>query len=296
MNILNFGSLNLDFVYAVDHIARPGETISSRHLNVLCGGKGLNQSLALARAGVAVAHAGMVGPDGGVLLEILRNDGVDTAHVRRVEERSGSAFIQVDAAGENSIVLFGGSNRQNTREHVDSVLSRFGSGDTLLLQNEINLLDYLIEKAADKGMRIVLNPSPFDEALDACDLTKISLFMLNEIEGGLMTGETRPEAILDALRRQYPNAGVVLTLGERGSFYRDAGKEARQEIFPVKAVDATAAGDTFTGYFLAARVEGETPQEALRLASAASAIAVSRPGAAVSIPSRAEVEELMRHS
>lgn len=291
MAILNFGSLNLDFVYSVDHIARPGETISSNRLDVLCGGKGLNQSLALARAGVKVAHAGMIGPDGDMLLETCRSDGVDTTHIRRIGERCGAAFIQVDARGENSIVLFGGANRQNTRENVDAVLSRFRADDTLLLQNEINLIDYLIKKAAAKGMRIVLNPSPFNQALINCDLGKISLFMLNEIEGELMTGETRPEAILERLRRLCPNADAVLTLGERGAYYRDAAMQARQEVFPVKAVDATAAGDTFTGYFLAARTEGKTPPEALRLAAAASAIAVSRPGAAISSPRRAEVEE-----
>ncbi len=296
MNILNFGSLNLDFVYAVDHIARPGETVSSRRLDILCGGKGLNQSLALARAGATVAHAGMIGPDGEMLLETCLADGVDATHILRVEERSGSAFIQVGAGGENSIVLFGGANRRNKREYVDTVLAHFKAGDILLLQNEINLVDYLIEVAAAKGMRIVLNPSPFDESLAACDLGKVSLFMLNEIEGELMSGEKEAEAILDRLCQLYPNAGFVLTLGERGAFYRTATTKARQEIFPAKVVDTTAAGDTFTGYFLAARTEGQTPADALRLAAAASAIAVSRQGAAVSIPRRAEVEEFVCQS
>lgn len=291
MNILNFGSLNLDFVYAVDHIVRPGETISSKSLNVFCGGKGLNQSVALARAGARVFHAGMIGGDGDILLDACHENGVDTSFIRRSSERTGNAIIQVAADGQNSIVLFGGANRQIEKKIVDEVLVNFVAGDMLLLQNEINLMDYLMARAMEHGMKIALNPSPCDAALTACDLGAVSLFLMNEVEGEQITGMSHPDRILERMRAMYPKADVVLTLGKNGVVYRDAaGALSSHGIYEVPVVDTTAAGDTFTGYFIAAVTEGLPAAQALRLASAASAIAVSRPGATASIPMRSEVE------
>ncbi|MDR1744131.1 MAG: ribokinase, partial [Planctomycetota bacterium] len=267
MRILNFGSLNLDYVYAVDHIVLPGETISSRRLDVFCGGKGLNQSVALARAGAPVSHAGMIGPDGEPLLALCRENGIDATHIREVRERSGNAIIQVAADGQNSIVLFGGANRLNEESFVDSVLGRFSPGDMLLLQNEINLLPYIVDKAAERGMFTALNPSPFDAGVTACDLGKIALFMVNEVEGAQITGATDPEAILDSMAVRFPRAKTVLTLGGDGAVYQDGAERIRHPAFPAKVVDTTAAGDTFAGYFLAAFREGKKPAEALRLAS-----------------------------
>lgn len=294
MNILNFGSLNLDYVYAVDHIVKPGETLASNRLEVFCGGKGLNQSVALARAGARVSHAGMIGRDGEPLLAMCRENGVDVSHVRVVSERSGNAIIQVGADGQNSIVLFGGANRENSREHVDRVLAEFGPGDMLLLQNEINLLEYVIDAAAERGMRTVLNPSPFDAAIAACDLEKVSLFIVNEVEGEQISGEADPGRIIEAMLARYPKAGVLLTLGEHGSLYRDGRETARREARRVRVVDTTAAGDTFAGYFLTALTEGKPPGDALDFATCAASIAVSRAGAAASIPHREEVERVMK--
>ncbi len=293
MNILNFGSLNLDYVYSVDRIVLPGETISSRRLDVFCGGKGLNQSVALARAGAPVRHAGMIGPDGGPLLALCRENGIDATHIREVAERSGNAIIQVAADGQNSIVLFGGANRMNEESFVDAVLDQFAAGDMLVLQNEINLLPYIVDKAAERGMFTALNPSPFDSGVTACDLGKISLFMLNEVEGAQIAGKSDPDAILDGMAARFPRAKTVLTLGGDGSAYQDGSERIRQAAFPANVVDTTAAGDTFAGYFLAAFREGKTPAEALRLASFAASLAVSRPGATASIPLRGEVDALL---
>lgn len=290
MKILNFGSLNLDYVYAVDHIVQPGETVASKRLDVFCGGKGLNQSIALARAGAQVFHAGMIGGDGDPLIGMLRENGVDVGQILRVEERSGNAIIQVSAAGQNSIVLFGGANRCNSRDNVDRVLSNFAAGDMLLLQNEINHIDYIVERAAALGMTTVLNPSPFDEAVPACDLAKVSLFLVNEVEGEQITGESEPDRILSAMRSLYPASRVVLTLGGDGAMYQDAAQIVREPARRVPVVDTTAAGDTFAGYFLAAAMEGRDPAFALRSATFAASIAVSRAGAAPSIPHRSEVE------
>lgn len=289
MKVLNFGSLNLDYVYSVDHMAAPGETLASSGMNVFCGGKGLNQSIALAKAGVEVYHAGMIGREGGSLLDACREGGVHADYVRTVSERSGHTIIQVDKDGQNCILLYGGANRSITRDFVDEVLGNFEKGDILLLQNEVNLLDYIIDKAYERGMKIILNPSPYDSALDACDFGKISMFLLNEIEGGQVTGEHEPDKILEKLKALYPEAETVLTLGGDGSVYQYKDEQYRQGIYRVKAVDTTAAGDTFTGYFIASVIDGMPVPKGLALAAKASAIAVSREGASTSIPLKEEV-------
>lgn len=172
MKVLNFGSLNIDLVFSVDHILVPGETTSSFTLNMYPGGKGLNQSIALSRAGAVVYHAGMIGEDGKMLLDLLEKDGVNCNYVCITNEKTGTAFIQVEHSGQNSIVLYGGANRKITKEYVDRVLNNFGKGDIILLQNEINCLDYIIEKSFEKKMTIVFNPSPIDNDLFQYDLKK----------------------------------------------------------------------------------------------------------------------------
>lgn len=289
MKVLNFGSLNLDYVYQVESILIPGETQASKDRQIFCGGKGLNQSIALAKAGIPVYHAGLIGEGGEPLLEVCKENGVNTEFIRQIPGPSGHTVIQVDKNGQNCILLFGGSNRSMTREFVDEVLDSFEEGDIILLQNEINELDYIIDCAYARHMMIILNPSPFDQALEHCDLTKISLFLMNEIEGFQITGEKEPDKILQKVKELYPNAKVVLTLGSDGSVYQDDTEIYRQGIYKVKAVDTTAAGDTFTGYFISSIIDGLPVQEGLKLAARASAIAVSRPGATASIPLRSEV-------
>lgn len=295
MKVLNFGSLNIDQVYSVDHILQGGETISSEKLEIFPGGKGLNQSIALARAGLSVFHAGTWGEGGQMLLELCRQNGVDTRFVRKTPGKNGHTVIQVDRKGQNGILLFGGSNQRQTREHIDEVLSHFEKGDMIILQNEINLLDYIIDRAFERGMVIVLNPSPFDERLNSCDLNKVSCFLVNEVEAEQMTGEHSKAAMPEKLLEKYPRGKFVLTLGSEGSVYRDADGQYRQGIFQVKTVDTTAAGDTFTGYFLASLLQGKEIPQALETAAAASAIAVSRPGASSSIPFMEEVEKFMKN-
>lgn len=291
MKVLNFGSLNLDYVYQVESILIPGETQASKSRQIFCGGKGLNQSIALAKAGIPVYHAGLIGEGGEPLLEVCKENGVNTEFIRQIPGPCGHTVIQVDRNGQNCILLFGGSNRSMTKEFVDSVLDSFDEGDIILLQNEINELDYIIDRAYEKKMMIILNPSPFDSALEKCDLSKISLFLMNEIEGFQITGEKEPDRILAKVKELYPKAKVVLTLGGDGSVYQDETGIYRQGIFKVKAVDTTAAGDTFTGYFISSIIDGMPVQDGLKLAAKASAIAVSRPGATASIPVRSEVVE-----
>lgn len=287
--ILCYGSLNLDYVYQLPHFVQPGETISSTCRQVNCGGKGLNQAIAAARAGAQVFQAGKTGAEGQMLRDTLTDSGVDVSLLANWDGPNGHAIIQVDANGQNCIILFGGSNQEIRREEVDKVLSHFGPGDWLMLQNEINELAYIMETAAQRGMSIVLNPSPIDEDLLKLPLELVDLFVFNEIEGAALSGTQDEEEILNILRKKWPNSKLLLTLGSRGCVYDDGTVRLRQGIYKAHAVDTTAAGDTFTGYFMAAMAAGELPARALDLASKAAAIAVSRPGAAPSIPTMEEV-------
>lgn len=294
MKVLDFGSLNYDYVYHVDHMLLPGETQASAGMETFCGGKGLNQAMALAKAGVPVYLAGSIGEEGQLFLDICKENQVNTELVRWISGKSGHTIIQIDKDAQNSILLYGGANRSQSREYIEQVLSKFGEGDMILLQNEINELPYIIEQAHKKKMVVVLNPSPFDSALDACDLSMVSIFLLNEIEGAqIADGSKEPEEILALLKEKYPKAQVVLTLGKDGAVYQDneTGEKVSQPCIPVQAVDTTAAGDTFTGYFIAGLLKRMPKAEIMRMCAVASAITVSRKGAAVSIPSTAEVEE-----
>ena len=289
MKVLNIGSMNLDLVYRVDHIVQPGETEASVSMNTFLGGKGMNQSVALAKAGVEVYQGGMIGEDGQPFLDACAEYGVRADFIRKVEGKSGHAVIQIDSSAQNCILLYGGANQMLTESYVDEVLEHFGAGDILLLQNEVNLLPYIVDKAYEKGMQIALNPSPFNEKLSKVDMTKISIFLLNEVEGNQVTGLTAPEEIIAKMQELYPHAKIVLTLGKDGAVYAEGEQRFFQPIFPVKAVDTTAAGDTFTGYFLAGLAEGMAIPETLKMSAKASSIAVSRAGAVPSIPYRAEV-------
>lgn len=290
--ILNIGSINLDEVFSVPHFIRPGETMSCRSYQRFVGGKGNNQSTALGRAGAKVCHAGKIGQDGHFAVELLVQSGVDTSRIRSAELPTGRALIQVDPTGQNCIILFGGANQAITQEDVGLFLEGWGKGDAVLFQNEISDLAYALAEAKKKGLRIYFNPSPADELLDGLPLDAVDCFILNEVEGAMLAGlETGPDAMLSALRKRFPRAELVLTLGASGARYD--GPDGTRVSVPakkVKAVDTTAAGDTFTGYFIAARLRGADPQAAMEEANAAAAICVQKPGAAASIPFRAELE------
>lgn len=291
MKILNFGSLNIDKVYKVAHFVRPGETISAENFKCFPGGKGLNQSIAIARAGGRVFHAGTIGHEGRFLEEILRGSGVITEYIRELDSPTGHALIQVSEEGENSIILFKGSNYENSKEYIDQVLVNFDKEDILVLQNEINNLDYLMQCGMQNGMRILLNASPVDEKLKNTDLSNVTWLMLNETEGLEITGESLPEQIVQRLSDKYPSMNIVLTLGTDGCLYYSKSEKIYQPCFHADTIDTTAAGDTFTGYFIASVIAGRSVKDALEVASCAASVTVSREGAAVSIPLYKEVME-----
>ena len=312
MKALNYGSLNIDFVYNVEHFVRSGETISSQNMAIFAGGKGLNQSVALAKSGIDTWHAGCIGEDGEFLADILQKSGAHTELISRLPGRNGHAIIQKQPNGQNCILLYGGSNQQNTRVQIDEVMSHFEKGDYLILQNEINEISYIMERAHEKGMIIVLNPSPMDEKIRTYPLEYVDYFLLNEIEAKDLTGfdqnladtdqhrvqemdevSSAWDALLEEVCRHFPNSKVVLTLGEYGSIYKDEKQKIHQPIMKVPVVDTTAAGDTFTGFFIGSIAKGLSPENAMKIAAKASAIAVSRQGAAPSIPELGEVERDM---
>ena len=296
MKVLCFGSLNIDYTYKVPHFVKKGETLASERLQVFGGGKGLNQSVALAKAGTEVYHAGSIGQDGMFLLDMLKDAGASTDFVKILDTvRTGNAIIQNDKSGDNCIILYGGANQAITREQVDEVMSHFESGDYLVLQNEINELGYIVEKAHEKGMIIVLNPSPMNEKILALPLDVINYFILNEVEAAQILGkedkgEESWEQIADDLLKKFPQATIVLTMGSEGSVFKNQKETVCQSIYKVQAVDTTAAGDTFSGYFIGGILGGLSAKEAMDQASKASAIAVTRKGAAPSIPLLAEVQ------
>ena len=299
MKILNFGSCNIDFVYKLDHIVTIGETETSNSMQVFPGGKGLNQSVALAKAGMEVYHAGCIGTDGKMLTDVLESNGVDISNIKKVDEKTGHAIIQVSNKGDNSIFLYSGSNAKITEEFVDEVLDKFQKGDMLLLQNEINKIDYIIEKAYKKGMYIIFNPSPYNDEIKNLDFNMLSYIIINEVEMSELTQCDNPKDGLKYFAKNYPKLKIIITLGSEGSMYSDTEKVVFQPSFKVNAIDTTAAGDTFTGYFFAQTAMGNSVENSLKIASVASAIVVSRKGASVSIPMLNEVlatEKLLPNS
>ena len=287
MRICNFGSLNIDYVYRVAHIVQPGETIGGQSFEVFAGGKGANQSVALARAGASVAHAGRVGEDGRWLVEKLADLGVETRHIHVGDGRTGHAIIQVDDNGQNAIVLYPGANHLIDRTRIDQTLEHFGAADVLLLQNEINDVPYLIEAGHRRGMTVCFNPAPFDETVREYPLDQVDLLIVNETEGRGLAGA---DLIIPTLAKQYPQTRIILTQGKAGATYHGPDGATSVPAVSVDVADTTAAGDTFIGYFLAARASGQAVKISLEQACRAAAICVAKPGAMDAIPSREEVQ------
>ena len=299
MRILNFGSLNLDIVFDVDHIAREGETIASSRREVLIGGKGLNQSIALSRAGAEVYHAGAVGVDGAVLVQALKDAGVHTRYVQKVEGPSGQAVIQLAADGQNTIITHMGANGCISKAFIDEVLSDFKRGDLLILQNEISNVPYAIERASRSGIQIAINLAPITPPVFEYPLDLVDILIVNETEGAALAeenGESGYESILSKLHQRFPHMLIVLTVGKDGVLCCDRGQSYRYGVYRVPVIDSTGAGDTFSGFFIAYLTRGSSVPEALEYASCAGGIAVTKKGAAACIPTRDEVEAFRREN
>lgn len=299
--ILVFGSLNVDYVYEVPHFLQPGETLSSTSRHVYAGGKGLNQAVALSKAGGNVSFSGAIGTvDGAILLETLDSNNINSQNVKQLTDvPSGHTFIQVDARGQNCILLYGGANQSITSNDIDTALNSFSAGDCLVIQNETNALDEIIDKASAKGLYVCMNTSPIDDKLTKLPLHKCSLLIVNEIEGAALSSlsaDTDPKLMLQRLAEIYKDSSILLTLGSSGSLFLERGQQEpiACSSFKVEPVDTTAAGDTYLGYFITMLSKGHEPSMAMTYASAAAALAVTRHGAAPSIPYVHEVEDYLK--
>ncbi|MBR2730549.1 MAG: ribokinase [Clostridia bacterium] len=293
MKVLVFGSFNIDHVYAMPHLPARGETLYCAGYEVHVGGKGLNQALALQKAGAQTVAAGKVGPDGAYLTDYLKAGGVDVSAVAVSDVPTGHTIIECDPDGQNQMILFGGANRAITEADCDAVLAAHGDAALLLTEYETSCVEPMLRKAKASGIRTAFNPSPFVEALRDFPYELVDCIVLNQSEGESITGERDPEAAARALHAR--NHGeVILTLGADGALYYDGTELVRAPAFRVNAVDTTGAGDTFTGYCLHALLCGADPRDALRIGQAAAAIEVTRPGAAETIPDRPQVEAFLQ--
>lgn len=284
MKILNFGSINKDFFYSVNDFVKPGETISSIRYNVKIGGKGLNQSVGISKAGQKIYHAGIINKDDTFILDKLKKWNINCENILLSNNPTGHAIIQVDKKGENSIIIHGGANHDVDIKFIKSVLSKFDSGDILVLQNEINNIKEIIDRAHHKKMKIVFNPAPFNNEILSCDLNKISTLILNQTEGEALSKEKKPDGILKILNSKFNNTEIILTLGEKGSLYSFKDELLKIKAHKLDTVDTTGAGDTFIGYYVAGIASEKSKKDNLNRASEAAAIATTKLGGAESIP------------
>jgi ribokinase len=289
MTIYNFGSINLDHLYQLDHFVRPGETMASNGYQCLLGGKGANQSVALAKAGADVKHVGAIHHSDQSVIDQLESLGVDTGLIKRIDVPTGHAIIQLTKEAENSIILYQGANHALTQEQVDQVLSQANAGDWVLLQNETNLIEYIMQKAQEHKVKVAFNPAPMDAELTKKVLGFVDLLIVNEVEAMDLIGTTDIDSTIEAFPQAYPDLAVLMTLGKAGVCYFDGEERLSVKAFSVEALDTTAAGDTFIGFCLSSLMKGDDMKHAITRACAASAICVTRLGAASSIPTQDEV-------
>ena len=288
--IYNLGSINIDHIYRVPHFPAPGETLLSDSYSKGLGGKGANQSIAIARAGGQVAHIGAIGDDALWTRDILAKSGVDTSGIEVLESATGHAIINVDRSSENCIVLFDGANVLVSEGQISAALANTKAGDWLLLQNEVNNGPFTAKLACAKGLRVAYVAAPFDADKVQDILPFVDLLSVNEGEAAMVC-----EA-LGVSEDEIPVEKLLVTHGSDSITYRDGVNRYMQSVFEVKPVDTTGAGDTFMGYLMAQLDMGKAPQEALRVAAAAAALMVTKKGTAEAIPLMEDVAEFIRSS
>jgi len=289
--VLCLGSLNIDYTYRVAHLVRPGETLAAEQVLRGAGGKGLNQSLALACAGAAVWHVGGIGADGRWLRELLAEAGVNVDGVATFETGTGHAIIQVAETGENAIVLFPGANQLVSTQQMADAVERTPAGGFFLTQNETNGVPDALRLAKAHGLTVVFNPAPMTPLVRVYPLQAVDYLIVNEAEAVELSGEKDWQGAARQLAQRYPQAVVVVTAGVAGAVAWADGQAITVPAVRVQAVDTTGAGDVFVGYLVAGLARGLALREALRLAASAAALSVTRLGAAASIPVAAEVDE-----
>lgn len=298
--ILVIGSTNIDMIATVDEFPRPGETIEGQSYMQAMGGKGANQAMAAHKLGGEVKFVTCTGNDTNsqTTLKYYEEMGLDTSS-SFVKEGvpMGTALIMVNAEGENVIVIIPGANAELSPEYIDNIEEQIAASDIILLQMEIpyESVRRICQLAARHQVRVVLNVAPAYE-LDADLIREVDILVLNETEIEKVTGERLAAKGEEALMELLLDRGVthvILTLGNQGSVLKSKDHFERIPAYQVRAVDTTAAGDTFCGALVVRFSEGDSLSQAVRYASAAAALSVTRIGAQPSIPSKDEVSELI---
>ena len=285
MKILNFGSINKDYVYSVNKFVDPGETIKTNDFKEFLGGKGLNQSVAVSRSGSKIYHAGCINRKDENIKKQLIEWRVDTSNIYNVDEPTGHAIIQVNSYGENSILIHGGANLKITSKQIDQTISKFGEDDILIIQNEINKVPEIIDRAYYQKMKIIFNPAPFSGEVLGYPFKKINTLIYNEFEGIGLSGKNKIQDIKMELLEKFPMVNHIITLGEKGSIYFNHKEEITVSAEKVNTVDTTAAGDTYVGYFISSLTKKLGIKECMEKATKAAGITTENVGGATSIRS-----------
>lgn len=293
MAVINFGSINIDHVYQVPHFVQPGETLASSDYQQLLGGKGANQSIALAKAGTQVKHVGRIHELDAHFKQTMIKNNIDCKYVTCTQTPTGHAIIQVTPSGENAIVLFGGANQELTNQDILRALDSAEQGDWVLTQNETSGIEQVLRQSKQAGLKVAFNPAPMTESVKHLPHDCIDLLIVNEVEAAEVSGCENLDDIEAYFRRDWSHAEVLITLGKSGVRMLKAEQTIDVPAFVVNAVDTTAAGDTFIGFFLSSYSQQSDANTAMVRACAASALAVTKVGAAQSIPSVEEVEDFI---
>ena len=298
--IVVVGSINMDLVARAARIPVTGETVQGDEFRTHPGGKGANQAVAVARLGYPVSIVGRLGTDafGAELRDYLQKSGIDVSVVGASETSSGVAVIIVSPSGDNIIVVTPGANAAVSPADIDANLDRIRAAGLVLTQLEIPLdtVEHLASVCAREGVPLMLDPAPAQE-LPAVVIRQARWFTPNETEAAFFSASDPtdpPEEVARTLLAKGPQA-VALKLGGRGVYLADRNGLNRQiDAFSVRAVDTTAAGDAFNGAFATGLMLGNDPAESARFAAAAAAISVTRPGAQSSMPTLAEVQQMLK--
>lgn len=293
MRVLNYGSMGIEYLYHVDQLGSPYSVVTEREENY--EGRGLLQSIALSRAGAHIYMAGMVGDmDGMPIIDSCDKNYIDYRYIYKLKAISGHSIVQQDPEGNRSVMHVCGANMMQSRDRINYTLKDFGPEDFLLLQNEINLLDVLIEKGAERGMKIVLNPAPYTDAIAKCDLSKVNYFIMNLEDAQKLTGQETPEEIMAYMKETYPQSVTVLRRGADGLDYQGPeGLFHQRGYYPKQIVDPRSAENTFVAYFIEGLIQNQSMERRLEVIARAEAFTVSHKGESQSIPSAVEVMTVM---
>lgn len=301
---LVIGSLNMDMTVKVEELPKLGETIFGNDFYESCGGKGANQAVAVSKLGMKTEMIGMVGKDsqGEKLIQNLNKYGIISDNVIKSDELTGRAIITVDKKGDNNIIVIPGSNFKITKEHIQAKQDVIASSDVVILQNEIHseTVEFSLLKAKELGKITIFNPAPArklsGEVFKNTDYLILNETEMEEIFEIKFNDEEYTEKI-SIKKKEYGIKNIILTLGDKGSIlFSEDNNIKKYDVYKVKAVDTTAAGDSFIGAFTMKICEIGNPDEAIKYATAVSAIVVTRQGAQDSIPTREEIEKFIEEN